>query len=192
MPNLSGLKTLGNAEKARKLKPYEKEVKSNTTSPERAFINRILGLAGAAAGLHGAAVSSEEIIYSDAERENELRKGKLTKENAEEINSRLTLSPMRNNLETKEAELMEGIIDGKKIIIKHGLKGVNFDCVGTIDGHEILAEDAKAIFEKYKQIALDRTARIASIGLEKENQKENISRKKEGEVNDGWEINENG
>ena len=141
-------------------KEYEESVSKNSDSTSTRFIKKILG--------NEQSIDKMDIIMNDAERENELRSQGLNEAESLEISSSLIYKKVPTA--SLEVEVIEGLIDGKKVEITN--RGYFHDdemesYIGTIDGVELSRKDAKAIFEKYCEIAKTRTERINSIGYEK-------------------------
>lgn len=141
-------------------KEYENGLSKIADSKFTRFIKKILGREDV--------VSEADIMISDAERENELRSQGHNKLTSPEISTSLIYKKVPTaNL---EVEVIEGLIDGKNVKITNRGFFHNDEVegyVGTIDGAELSHEDAKAIFEKYYELAKSRSEKINNIGYEK-------------------------
>lgn len=151
------------------IKLYEKDVKKLSDSKLSAFINEILSNKGA--------VSAEDIIYSDARHEEDLRNQNKTEEYNKTSKSSLHLKDIDGEY-VPIGSTITGFINGKKIKIDK----MNTGFGGTIDGQKISEEDAKKIFENFFSIAEERTKRIDA--LKKENLEIKRQKTTAGDVNE--------
>jgi len=152
-------KTPDEINKSRKL--YQKEV-SVEAKGITGFIKEILTLDPNLVRFHN--LSAEEIMFSDAERENNLHMSKSDKNAESEIKSTLTWR-LSEPAVTNTIKRIEGIIEGRKIKIDHDDR--HDTSFGKIDGEEISRQDAALIWDKYSDVAQARTKRLRKLDQEK-------------------------
>lgn len=139
-------------------KSYENEVKKSADSGLSKFIKKILN--------DSETIEVSEIIFSDAKHEDGLRNSgdKETFEKTQNSSLRLReyVDTLRDVVPSAISTLeINGIINGKKIKISHP-DGVNI-YEGAIDGQKISKDDAENIWNKYYDVALERTQRLENI-----------------------------
>lgn len=137
-------------------KQYEKTVKQDADSSLKQFIKNILGKSS---------VTVEDIMFSDAEHENELR-SKVEAGDAEKVEDPAFNVKFKTGGPLSFPKLWAtGYIDGKKVEIIESYPGDLYPSA-RIDGEDVGTEDSKTIYDKYFASALDRSDRIERLRSE--------------------------
>jgi hypothetical protein len=132
---------------------YEKTVNQDADSSLKQFIKNILGKSS---------VTVKDIMFSDAEHEDELR-SEVEVGDANNVNEPVLNVKNRWGGPMSYPKLWAtGYIDGKKVEIIQHYTGDLYPSA-RIEGADVGTEDAKAIYEKYFAAALERSDKIERL-----------------------------
>lgn len=125
--------------------------------------------------IKGTGLNKEDIIYMDAESENNLRENLLTAESKSMRKEYLAdeLPKVQESALTKKEKTplfvihthitndkIEGLVGGKELILKYDKDGVYS---GSFDGQRLSPSFAEEIYKKYDNVAGDRTEMISDL-----------------------------
>lgn len=136
---------------------YFEEAKRSADSTLGKFVKKILN--------NTTIIDVEEIIYSDAKHEDDLRtSGDEIKLDKTKKSSLIIEEHVNIGKSVIPTYMISGIIGGKKIIISRseGMNNKN-NFKGTVDGQQLSDEDAENIWNKYVDVAMERTRRLEDI-----------------------------